>query len=284
MLKTIIKRLNGSAVEPLSLAEALEQLGRDRETVRADIADLNARRKQALLDDATDAELDKIERQIDRANVKLEKLTLAEAPLREQLEAARAKARAEAEPGLIAEFRAAFNDYVVQLQALAEVQRRQTEVRERAREVLGDHRAQMLLPVFVYGGFLTAEHIADWIERNSAALATAAGARPVPQSPIVTQRRPPPERPAGSTQRGVSLADRPATSHAPRAADDTSPPAAGETSVIVIRSGYTGPDGIISHAGHRRRLPREIAQKAALHGAVEILPSSGAASAEGVRE
>jgi hypothetical protein len=272
MFNKLMQRLNGHSVEPPSLAEALAQLGRDRVTVRAEIAELNARRTQALLDDATDAELDRIERQIDRANVKLEKLNLAEAPLRQQLEAAKAKVRAAAEPGLIAEFRAAFNDYVAQLQALGEAHRRHTEIRERARAALGDQRAQILLPAFVYAGLLTHEHIKDWIDRNSAALAAAAGAAP-PAAASPVRRAPPPELPAGSLQHAVRLgiADHQPAPKVPPQADDTEPLAPGYVRVVTIRGGFEDQAGIQHRAGHRFQLPAATAENAARAGAVEIL-------------
>src|SRR5579871_987042 len=137
MFHKLMTRLNGHSVEPAAVAEALTQLNRDREAVRAEIDGLNQRRRTALLDDASDAELDKIERLIDRATVRLEKLSLSEQPLRDQLALAQETARRDAEPGFLEEHRSEFEKYASALRALAEAHRRQEEIRSRAIAILG---------------------------------------------------------------------------------------------------------------------------------------------------
>src|SRR5271154_5458709 len=93
MFNKIIATLNGHGSEAASLEAAILQLGRDRDEARARIDELQKKRHRALLDDASDADLDKLERQLDRALTRLEKLNLAEPPLLERLTGARSVAR-----------------------------------------------------------------------------------------------------------------------------------------------------------------------------------------------
>jgi hypothetical protein len=93
MINRILQKMNGSSADPAALAAALADLDQQRAATRDKIDELGKRRHQALLDDASDDVLDKIERQIDRETIRLEKINLAEAPLRERLGAARAEQR-----------------------------------------------------------------------------------------------------------------------------------------------------------------------------------------------
>jgi hypothetical protein len=93
MINRILQKMNGTSADPAALAAALADLDQQRAATRDKIDELGKRRHQALLDDADDATLDKIERQIDRETIRLEKINLAEAPLRERLGAARAEQR-----------------------------------------------------------------------------------------------------------------------------------------------------------------------------------------------
>jgi hypothetical protein len=87
LFNKILAGLNGHGSEAESLDAALVQLGRDRDETRGKIDELQKQRHQLLLDDGTDADLDKLERQIDRAETRLEKQNMSEAPLRERLAA-----------------------------------------------------------------------------------------------------------------------------------------------------------------------------------------------------
>jgi len=273
MLKTILAKLNGHAVEPPSLAEALAQLARDRQVTKEEIDGLNAKRRQALLEDATDAALDKIERQIDRATIQLEKLTLAEQPLRDQLEAARARATAEQRERDRKHFAEVFEPLADDAFALS----------RRAADLVALAERLHLDPAVRQGAIPLLSFLAAWIEERRPAVEAARIAlgdevsMPPPPSPPIVRRSPPSERPAGSSmQHAVRLgvADRqPAPKVAPQT-DDAEPLQPGYVRVVVLHAGFQDEAGIQHRAGHQFQLPASAAKNAARNGAVEIIGSS----------
>lgn len=309
MLKTILNRLNGHATEPTSLRDELTGLERDRDATKAEIARLAEDRRQALLDDASDKDLDKIERAAERASVKLEKIQLAEADIRGRYQKAnaeqRAKDRAAAEAKFLAEFRDVFDGYITGLRAMAELQRRANEIRRAASGTLGEAWTGVHLPVFVYGGILSEEHISAWIARNERMVARAAGihtdppGKPPrggirfyqgqPNSEHYDPTRPPgPQRP--SLQHAVAIdtwsgheIGTTVGARGPRLPDDDQPLGDGEVRAIVLRSGYCAPDGQ-SQVGRRVRLKRDIAIKAAQGGAITIVDDPQREEAERLSE
>ncbi|MHB8816558.1 MAG: hypothetical protein ACYDAE_25300 [Steroidobacteraceae bacterium] len=269
MFEAIHKRLNGNALEPASVSEALAKVLADRDSTRAHLEQLNQRRRQALLDDATDAVLDKVEREIDRATIQLEKLTLAEQPLRDQLEAARARATLEQRDRDRAEFAEAFEPLAQDAFALS----------QRAAGLVARAEGLHLDPAVRQGAIPLLSFLAAWIEERRPAVEAARVAlgreTAKPPAPAVAplRRAPPPERPAGSLQHGVRLgiADHhPAPQITPQA-DDTEPLAPGYVRVITIRGGFEDTAGVQHRAGHRFQLPATAAENAARNGAVEIL-------------
>lgn len=288
MLNKILKSLNGHSAEPATVAEALAQLGRDRDAVRAEIDNLNQRRRQALLDDATDAELDKIERQIDRATVRLEKLVLSEQPLRDQLTTARAAALNEA---TARHFRAIEFAYAILRDAVLaaeDAQRAMMAARDAAVAEIGE-AAVGRMPAFAFGGLLGMGAAEAWVEGNDRILAAsrasgAAGTKPAPAPRVrVSAARfvaPPPP----STQRRVSLDDAgplngapPSTLIARRSADDAAPLAVGEARVRALQNGWSpNNDRPQCYAGQLIRMPADLATAAAERGLVEIVESFSA--------
>lgn len=271
MLKTILGKLNGHAVEAPSLAEALAQLGRDRKATEADIDRLNRERKKLLLDDASDTALDKIERQLDRATVALEKLTVAEAPLRERLAVASAAERQRRWNALHEAHRAAAAEFLATARAAAAKHDALISVVEQARREGFEPEAQahMPPPPSLHGNLLAAHDLLDLFERSLVPRTIAVESlapRPAVRVPV----------PQPTLQHGVSLAPQePQSWFAPRAADDDSPLEPGQARVVVLRSGYSADGVTLSHAGRKVRLPRETAMAAARAGAVEIIETGG---------
>ncbi len=181
MLKTILARLNGHAAEAGPLRDELASVQRDREATQAEITRLAAERRQALLDDAPDKEVDRIERASERAKLKLEKMQLAEAEISIRYQKAnsdqQARERAAAEAKFLAEFRELFAAYTAGLAEMAALQRRANDLRRTASAALGESWTGLHLPVFVYGGILSDEHITAWIRRNEHMIERAAGTR-----------------------------------------------------------------------------------------------------------
>jgi hypothetical protein len=290
MLKTILSKLNGHAAEPPPLAEALAQLGRDRSAAEAAIAEVHQRRRQALLDDADDKTLDKLERELDRATIHLEKLNIAEAPLRAQLASARAGQMAVALERHRARRIVTYKRVRSALEALASANAEAMQTAEAARAELGDGVAQRI-PLVHFGGIPLPDTAAHWIKHMDGVMA---GKRPIAAAPSPIPVRyyaeegtrfmttPPPPTPKPKTPNvgestivsSYNILAVPALEpfkSAPRAPDDTAPLQAGEVRARVLRNGYESGDGKQSHAGRLVRLRRDVALKAAETCAVTII-------------
>ena len=275
MIKSILSRLNGHAIEPSALSEALAQLARDRAATEAEITLLNAKRRQALLDDASDEVLDKLERQIDRANVKLEKLTIAEQPLREQLATATAAERRRRWDAHVAAHRTATDEFLVAARTAAAKHAALGAVAEQARRE-GFEAEVQTWPATpnVAGNLLAAPDLLDQFERAMAPR-TITVKSPAPHDvpvPRAATRQPTLQhavRIAGGVPLDVSPGQRLTASRDP---DDTAPLEAGEARVRVLRSGYSpSDDRPQATRGQLLRMPRSAAEKAASAGVIEIL-------------
>ena len=76
------EKLTGAPADATILQSALGQLEHRRDDALQLVADIERRRHRMLLDNASDKDLDKIERALDRALATLERITVAEAGLR----------------------------------------------------------------------------------------------------------------------------------------------------------------------------------------------------------
>jgi hypothetical protein len=276
MLKTILTKLNGHGTEADSLDAALQQLGRDREAVRAELDTLNQKRRQALLDDANDETLDQLERAIDRAAIRLEKVNIAEQPLRAKRDAALAEAARQARARDRKAFAAEFEPLCEEALTLS----------ARAAALVGKAAGMQLDPTVRQGALPLLGFLANWIaERQpdiNAARAALARDGAVKKPGARKPAAPPPSRPAQSKppetlQRQVRLyADYggppPGPLTAPRTPDDSAPLQAGEARVKVLSAGFSPSDDRPQAAyGQVLRMPAGAAHKAADRGAVEIL-------------
>ncbi len=287
MLKSIIKKLNGHAAEPSALTEALQQLGRDRAETDAEIVRLNGDRRQALLDDAPDATLDKVERLIDRAQARLEKLGLAEAALREQLATATAAVRQQRWQSHLAAHSVAAQEFLTAARAAAEKHAALIQVMNTARREGFESEATRAMPATpnVHGNPICDPAALDAFERLLRPAPRAPGRAPrggvqmyqgQPNSAPYDPTRPP-GAPKHSSQHAVAVdvwtgqeVGAMVGSRAPRLPDDEQPLADGEVRAVTLRGGYEAPDGVCQ-SGRRIRLPRDVALAGARSGSIEIV-------------
>ena len=290
MLKTILRKLNGHAAEAPSLAAALAELEGARTATLNEIEELNQNRHQALLDDESDAVLDRIERSIDRANISLEKINVAEGPLRDQFAVASAAERARRWGTHLAAYRAAAAEF---LTAAREVTARHDAVigaRNAARREGFEREMAAHMPATpnVGGGALCSAELIDRFERalnpvsRSPGMAPSIGVRHYAgrdgynafSAPSTT----PPRPPSPSLQHGISIdpmtareiSSNAGRAHAAKLPNDDAPLAVDELRVVVLRGGFEAPDGQ-SQVGRRVRLNKDASLQAARNGVVEIL-------------
>jgi hypothetical protein len=286
MLKTILSTLNGHASELDSLNAALVQLRRDRAAATAQLTALNAERRQALLDDASDAALDKLERQIDRKTIHLEKLSISEEPLKLKIAAAKKVALDAAVARHFDIIEKAHRKYCSSLRQADTDQGVLAYYRDAAQAECGE-RAVVHIPLMVFGGLLGHGHAQTWDEETTqdmkAARRTqdAIAATEVPLTPNVPKvllAKPVPKKPAPSMQHivtditGQRSKDR---FTAVRTVDDLSPLQDGFVRVKVLRAGWCPADDVPQcHFGQIVKVGRAKAVHAAATGALEILQES----------
>jgi hypothetical protein len=306
LFNALIKGLNGHGTEAESLDAALLQLGRDRAETVNKIDALQKQRHQALLDDASDADLDKLERLLDRATVRLEKLNISEAPLRERLADAQTAARKRRWNSLHEGHHAAAVEFLSSARATAERHSTLIAIVDTAQRegFTGLVASTMPRTPNIEGSPLLATDLLDIFERSllPPSPRRAAKAKPAKASPALWDRndagfdhpqsaqlRTLMQPPAGSTLQGAVGAETSFTVsplksvgkiHADKLPNDDAPLGPSEVYARVIRSGYCGIDGGQSHAGRKVRVLKSHAEIAAKNGAIEILPNEPPAAAE----
>lgn len=302
MLNSILKKLNGHAIDVESLATALLQIGSERDEAVAQIADLKERKHQLLLDDGSDSDLDKIERQIDRAETRLEKINLAEPGIRDRLTAAKAEAHKVAVSRHLDLMAKAYETLRAAVLAAESAQVGLMRARDTAVREVGEHSLSCL-PIFAYGGILGHSTAQLWAAENDRILAAAVASRqprpaekkaaakmPVPAStwwdpkdpgyhhPAAQQMRDRTKRPVNAgLQHPIELVgggvSRAAVELAPH---DFEPLMFGQARVRVLRGGYSPADDRPQcHFGQVIRMGDRTALAAASAGVVEIIESFG---------
>jgi hypothetical protein len=271
MLNKIIERLNGSAADPSALAVVLNDLARDREAAVNEIEGLRSRRHQALLDDANDQELDRVERQIERKQALIEKLDLALPAVRERLAAAKAEARRQR----MLEHRDAHNSaarkFITAARATVAAHSALLAVGERARQEGFEREAAVMLPMTanLNGHAICAPDLLDLFENAIAAGMSSVhiptrgnGGRSVAPNPAPSRE---------STQHAVRLGQStPRPKQAERTPNDLNALEPGQSRVRVLRSGWSPSDDQPQcYYGQVIRVSTGIAQRS--EGAVQIL-------------
>ena len=290
MIKSILKKLNGHAAEAPSLAVALTELEQARAGTLAEIKALNQQRQQALLDDESDAVLDKIERLLDRANIRLEKINLAEGPLRDQLAVANATERARRWNVHLAAYRGAASEFLTVAREVTVRHDAVIAAMNAARREGFEREMATSMPSTpnVGGGALCSAELIDRFERalnsgsRSPGMAPMIGVRHYAGrdgynafgSPLTAPLRPP----SPSLQHAISLDPMTASeissnagrTHASKLPNDDAPLGVDELRVVVLRGGFEAPDGQ-SQVGRRVRLGKDAALQAARSGVVDII-------------
>lgn len=277
MLNKIVAKLNGHGTEAESLNAALTQLGRERDAARVELDDLNKQRHQALLDDAADAVLNKIERAIDRKTVLIEKLNLADQPLRVRIDAAQRAAAQKLRKENQLEFLGVFEPIA---QDVIQLQLRATELVAHSNRlgVASDREvAEAIAVVQFLSGWLKERNIAQiamLLRRHLNPQVSVLAVAPIAPPAVMPRTRLPHERAKITDSQGAVRLGIPSVRtefSATRISDDAEPLADGEVRAVVIRSGYPGANGAPCRAGQKIRLPRDLAKKALVSGNVEIV-------------
>lgn len=271
MFNRITKKLNGHALEPAAVRAAMDQVGRDLAAARSELDALNLKRRTLLLDDASDTDLDRIEREIDRATIRLEKCTLAEQPLRERLGEAQADARRKRWKSLRESGLVAAAEFSASARATAAAHEKYIQVRETAAREGFAVEALTLPPTpNISGSALLAPDLLDLFDR---ACSTPVSENAQPQIKVAakTSRRAP--APADAmTPHSVRLGSSAPIAKAARVADDLSELGAGEARVRTLRAGFSPADDRPAAARDQIvRMSAAAARAAAAAGAVEVL-------------
>jgi hypothetical protein len=276
MLNRLIEKLNGHAADAASLAQALDQLGRERIEARAGLTEVQERRRLALLDDVSDAGLDKLEREVARAQSRIEKLNLAEPALREQLQAAQIATRQRRWIEIRQSALAAAKDMLVSARTTTVKAWAYAAILEQARGQGYEREIASLpmIPAMGGGALICAPELLD---RFEAAIA-GNSANSAASAPTTAPLRP---RPRASLQHAIdSNLGPPQPQTAARVADDL-----GELAPAQVRVRYIGVGGWAPRDdqpqcayGQILRMPRSAAERVANLGIVEILTASPAAA------
>ena len=270
MLHALLKRLNGHALDPGELDAALAQLGRDREAASATRAELEERRKRALLDDESGATIRKLDAEIELVNIALEKLGVAEQPLRERLAAAQAAARRRRWKEIRSAGLEAAAAFSAAARAAAAAHEKYIQVRETATREGFTQEASTLPPTpNINGAALLAADLLDLFDRACSTPASE-NVQPIKVAAKAPRRAPAPAD--AMSPHGVRLAPGAPIAKAERAADDLGELGAGEARVRVIRAGFSPSDHLPAAArGQLVRMPGAAARVAAAAGAVELI-------------
>jgi hypothetical protein len=297
MLNKLLERLNGHADDAASLEEALQQLDRDRAAARSALAELQVRRHQSLLDDASDKIVDEIERAIARTETRIEKFDLAEPGLRAQLNAGRAAADKSAGDETVTTYLGLSEDVARKVEGADAAAAVQRVFWNRHGAVLARLGVEPLGCALILGdGFGVA-----WAQRTRQVVAAVRAARERRDNPQLAPQSPARAQPQGARddrprlphERGRTTSDAhnavtaadgaPGLHSAAREGDDLAPLEPGQARVKVMRHGYS-PSDDRPHCsyGQIARMPLGPAERAADRGAVLILEAYG--DAEGARQ
>jgi hypothetical protein len=295
MIKTLFSRLNGHGNDPASLSAMMNQLAADRvQAVEVHAARL-AERHRLLLDDATDTEIDKIEREIDRAAVRIEKLDAAEPVLREKLRQAVAVKRQATVAALRAELAPAAADLIVAMRGAKRTFDAYIGVCRKFFDAgLGTEcSALSATPPHLKESPFCSPELIDRFEVEVERLSQA----PLPQAPQVAtdphftrspqevtdaileaarSKRPAIVRPVPAVKPPPVLAAPPPL---PRPLRRDPAPGDGVLQVEFLRRGVELNDGTRPSVGDRVNLPNELARKLVENGAAGFVPAPAASIA-----
>jgi hypothetical protein len=279
MLNEIVRRLNGHGEDPQSLEEALKLLADQKAAACAALTECQERRRQALLDDASDTALDKLEREIARAETRIEKLTIAEPSLRTRLSAAQAAARQRRWNSHRETYRAAAIEFIAAARAAAEKHAALVAIVGQARREGFEREAAAAMPPTpnIGGSPVLATDLLDLFELAVAGHSAISQSRAAAPAAAPAARLPHERQRMTDSQHQVRLYEHPAPTWEPGTPDDLAPLQPGEARVKVLRGGFSPADDRPQcRYGQIVRMPRAVAQNAANRGAVEVLETNEA--------
>jgi hypothetical protein len=288
MLNELIRRLNGHGEDAESLDEAVQRLTVEQSAAHGALKELHERRREALLDDASDSVLDKLERDIAHAESRIEKLALAEPSLRERLRTARVAQETRAADKAIARYLELSEDTANKVEAADASAAVQRMFWTQNMRVLGRCGIEPLGCMLILGdgfGLQWAARTRKAVGRMRAAREQRASGQPPPArekaAPPVqasgARTRMPHQRPKlTDSARTVSPADSaPGRHSAERVPDDLAPLEPGEARVKVLRAGYSPADNRPQCSyGQVVRMPLGLAARAEDRGALVIIEAA----------
>jgi hypothetical protein len=283
MLNEIVRRLNGHGEDPESLEEALKLLADQKAAARAALTECHERRRQALLDDASDAALDKLEREIERGETRIEKLTIAEPSLRERLRVARAAADKREGDETVTAYLAHSEDVARKVEAADAAAAVQRLFWDRHQGVLARLGIEPLGCMLILGngfGIQWAQHTRQVIAAVRAARARRDNPQLAPQPPAIAAASENPVSAQSISVRARLPYERPplTDAHGPRPADDLTPLQPGEARVRYVGRGGWSPfaDQPQWHHDQIGIVPLDLAERVAANaGIIEILQRYG---------
>jgi hypothetical protein len=274
-----------------SAETALQRLSAERANVTTALRDLHQRRRALLLQDGTDTEIAAIEAELDTLNRTLERLELLEPELMTGLQDARGAQRRGHLRRLVKASGDPIRRMAAGIRATQQAKDEVVRLREEADRLgLGnDFRHVIDYPPWAFGDLAALfDAYEATMERRAEAFfrapATPVAAQPVPRpvavapSPAAVASSPTPARNAPS----VASAHSPVQPAEPPVRPSLRPaktPAVrkeGEVAVVVIRTGFEGPDGRQYDSGETAFMSPEAADDAMRRGAVDLLPEGAA--------
>ena len=253
IIETLTAR--GKPDDPTNIAAAIQRLEQEKSGAEAEMAVIAARRQRLLLEDR-DAELDADERKAEKAYRVVEKVDAALPDLRARLAAAQDAERQQRWRDLQSKFDAGLDTF-------SDAYRKALEAFEGIARVRGEAQGSGFAAQAA--GLPSVPHILDrslleLLEAETGRRRAAAQPRPAP-APLAVA--PPPAKPAPAAPKAKAPALKAAAPVTPRPAPEPFKPVAdsqGNIRVVFLKAGYSLPDGLRPKVGDVVDLPEDVAK------------------------
>jgi hypothetical protein len=284
-LRDVVKRKRGKAPpigdQMAAVNAAMARLRQEREATEAGISAAAERRREILLEDASDDAIAELDRGADRLHLQLERIDAIEPELLARLQDLQNAARRQEWQSLVHQHDQATRDYLAAFDLFLDRYRQVLGIWERAAAKGFDERLHR---------FVTPTHIvdADILYRLERDFARVAGIAPTTVAPVAQPVAVAPKPAVGGGQVGEITADATGKITKAKANGHDLPPAAavakrrasrrpltepqvGEAAVDILRSGVEMPDGSQASTGDRFNLPSAQARTLVEHGAADYV-------------
>jgi hypothetical protein len=251
----VVKRLIGKD-DPAELASEIEALKTSAADASAESEQLQAARLVAADYEATLA----VDEQIKRARWVVDSAAAKLPDLEARLKAAQAEQHRQAISRHLSACRAIYPRLKNAILAAGQLQAEAIRLRDRAISEIGEHAAQVNLPIIAFRGLLLPDLIKLWsdeLDRIVFAMAAPPRVQLAPPSSQKTAAAAKPARPAPA----------PRPKRQPRQAAE---PADGEITVMFLRSGVDLEDGTQSLTGDVVNMPAAVARSLLESGAADV--------------